>query len=91
VLQDLVLSEVETLAVLGAGGFGKVTLVRCKGKAEEGRGGGRIQGLEDGWLIAAGEGRGEGGHMQALEETDVLVLLSQQMGSDWASAVGEDP
>ena len=30
--QDLVLSEVETLAVLGAGGFGKVTLVRYKGK-----------------------------------------------------------
>jgi ABC-type nitrate/sulfonate/bicarbonate transport system ATPase subunit len=31
-LQDLVLSEVETLAVLGAGGFGKVTLVRYKGE-----------------------------------------------------------
>jgi ABC-type nitrate/sulfonate/bicarbonate transport system ATPase subunit len=31
-VQDLVLSEVETLAVLGAGGFGKVTLVRYKGE-----------------------------------------------------------
>lgn len=31
-VQDLVLSEVETLAVLGAGGFGKVTLVRYRGK-----------------------------------------------------------
>lgn len=30
--QDLVLSEVETLAVLGAGGFGKVTLVRYRGE-----------------------------------------------------------
>jgi hypothetical protein len=31
-VQDLVLSEVETLAVLGAGGFGKVTLVRYRGE-----------------------------------------------------------
>lgn len=30
--QDLVLSEVETLATLGAGGFGRVTLVRYKGE-----------------------------------------------------------
>jgi cGMP-dependent protein kinase len=29
--QDLKLSEVEHLAVLGAGGFGRVTLVRYKG------------------------------------------------------------
>lgn len=32
-VQDLVLSEIETLAVLGAGGFGKVTLVRYKGES----------------------------------------------------------
>jgi hypothetical protein len=30
--QDLVLSEVETLATLGAGGFGRVTLMRYKGE-----------------------------------------------------------